>query len=317
LFRSLFATIAGAAALALTVSVALTASASTGSPPGPPGHHQGQHRQPGYYLSLGDSLSQGDQPNATGESLPTDQGFTDQLYAVLRRDDPGLELHKLGCPGDTTTTMINGGICGYSGANLVSYTSKTGSQLTAALDFIRHNRVPLITIDIGADNILPCLTEGSFSAVAACVEQQFPIVQSELTDIVGQLRAADPHATIVGMTYYDVSLADWLTGSAGQAFATASLTIIGAFRNLLAGVYQAGGARVADVYASFRTADMTGKLTLPGIGTVPEDVGLLCQWTWMCTPAPRGPNVHANVIGYGVIARTFLAAIGNRRFGQG
>jgi lysophospholipase L1-like esterase len=306
LFRSLFAAIAGAAALTLTVSVALTASASTGSP----SHHQVQS---GYYLSLGDSLSQGVQPTTTGESLPTDQGFTDQLYARLRRDDPGLKLHKLGCPGETTATLINGGICGYSGGDLVSYTSEAGSQLTAALDFIRHNRVSLITIDIGANNILPCLTEGSFSAVAACVEQQFPIVQSELTSIVRQLRAADPHATIVGMTYYDVSLADWLTGAAGQAFATDSLTIIGAFRNLLAAVYRAGGARVADVYAAFRTADTTGTLTLPGIGTVPEDVGLLCKWTWMCTPAPQGPNVHANTTGYGVIARTFLAAIGDHR----
>jgi lysophospholipase L1-like esterase len=300
LFRSFFAVAAGVAALILTTSVAV-ASACT-SPP----HHQ---QQPEYYLSLGDSLSEGVQPSATGQSLPTDQGFTDQLYAVLRHDDPRLELHKLGCPGDTTTTMVNGGICGYSGGDLVSYTSDTGSQLTAALDFIRHNQVSLITIDIGADNILPCLTEGSFSAVAACVAQQFPIVQRELTSIVGQLRAADPHATIVGMTYYDVSLADWLTGSAGQSFATESITISSEFRDLLTGVYRAGGARVADVYTAFRTADMTDHLTLPGIGTVPEDVGLLCKWTWMCTPAPQGPNVHANVTGYSVIAQAFLAAI--------
>lgn len=312
MFRSLFAAIAGAAALALTASVALTASASTASPPGGAGHHPGR-QQPGYYLSLGDSLSEGVQPAATGQSLPTDQGFTDQLYAMLRRGDPGLRLHKLGCPGDTTTTMLNGGICGYSGGDLVSYTSDTGSQLTAALNFIRHSRVSLITIVVGADNIVPCLAQSSFSAVAACVAKQFPIMQSELTSIVGQLRAADPHATIVGMTYYDVSLADWLTGSAGQSFATASLTVATEFRDLLAGVYRAEGARVADVYTSFRTADATDQLTLPGIGTVPEDVGLLCSWTWMCTPAPRGPNIHANVIGYGVIARTFLAAITHRQ----
>lgn len=308
MFSSRFAVMAGVAALTLTTSAAVAASACTTGP----GHHQGQ-QQPGYYLSLGDSLSEGVQPAATGQSLPTDQGFTDQLYAMLRRGDPGLRLHKLGCPGDTTTTMINGGICGYSGGNLVSYTSDTGSQLTAALNFIRHNRVSLITIVVGADNIVPCLAQSSFSAVAACVAKQFPIVQSELTSIVGQLRAADPHATMVGMTYYDVSLADWLTGSAGQSFATDSLTVASEFRDLLAGVYRAGGARVADVYTSFRTADTTDQLTLPSIGTVPEDVGLLCSWTWMCTPAPRGPNIHANVIGYGVIARTFLAAITHRR----
>jgi lysophospholipase L1-like esterase len=302
--RALVTAVTVAATLTLSTSVATAATEN---------HRPAPRPQPGYYLSLGDSLSEGVQPTTAGVSLPTDQGFTDQLYAMLRHQDPGLRLHKIGCPGDTTTTMINGGICGYSGGNLVSYTSNAGSQLAAALTFIHQNRVPLITIVIGADNILPCLTEGSFSAVAACVEEQLPIAATQLTSIVGQLRAADPHATIVGMTYYDVSLADWLTGSAGQAFATESLEVASAFRNLLAAVYEAGGAKVADVYASFRTTDTADRLTLPGIGKVPENVGLLCKWTWMCTPAPQGPNVHANVFGYSVIARTFLAAIEQAR----
>jgi lysophospholipase L1-like esterase len=303
-YRSLVAAVTVAAAITLTTTAAVAAPAP---------HHQ----QPEYYLSLGDSLSEGVQPTTAGVSEPTDQGFTDQLYAMLRYRDPGLRLHKLGCPGDTTTTMIDGGICGYNGGDLVSYTSDTGSQLAAALAFIHRNRVPLITIVVGADNILPCLEAGSFSAVAACIEQQFPIVEDQLTYILGQLRAADPHATIVGMTYYNVSLADWLTGSAGQAFATESLTVASDFRTLLTDVYEAGGARVADVYSSFRSADMTDQMNLPGVGTVPVDVGLLCSWTWMCTPPPQGPNVHANATGYRVIARTFLAAIERSPFQRG
>jgi lysophospholipase L1-like esterase len=304
--RSLITAVTVVAALTFTASAAVAAT-----------DHQPPRPQAGYYLSLGDSLSQGVQPTATGESLPTDQGFTDQLYAMLRPAVPGLRLQKLGCPGETTGTMINGGICGYNGGNLVSYTDKAGSQLAAALAFIHQHPVRLITIVIGANNILPCLTAGAFSAVAACVEQQLPIVATQLTSIVGQLRAADPRAMIVGMTYYDVSLADWLTGSAGQAFATESLTVASAFRQLLMAVYQGGGARVADVYSSFRTPDTTGQLTLPSVGTVPEDVGLLCSWTWMCTPPPQGPNVHANIVGYHVIARTFLAAILRSPFQRG
>jgi hypothetical protein len=30
-----------------------------------------------------------------------------------------------------------------------------------------------------------------------------------------------------------------------------------------------------------------------------------CQWTWTCTPAPLGPDIHANNAGYRVIAQAF------------
>ncbi|MEU5878812.1 hypothetical protein [Spirillospora sp. NPDC047279] len=41
-----------------------------------------------------------------------DEGYTDVLYAALKQRDPHLRLVKLGCGGETTTTMLNGGICG-------------------------------------------------------------------------------------------------------------------------------------------------------------------------------------------------------------
>jgi lysophospholipase L1-like esterase len=267
-----------------------------------------------YYLSLGDSLSAGVQPDASGQSLPTDQGFTDQLYAMLRRHHPGLLVHKLGCPGDTTTTMINGGICGYASGDLVSYASAAGNQLDAAVAFLAGHRghVPLITIDIGANDVLTCLGQGTPDKVSACVQQELPIVRQQLTFIMARLRAADPRATIVGMTYADVALAAWLRGPGGQVFAVNSIAVDSAFRDVLVGVFHAAGARVADVYSAFETTDMTDQITLPGVGVVPEDVGLICEWTWFCTPPPQGPNIHPNTVGYGVIARTFLAAVRDR-----
>ena len=66
-----------------------------------------------YYLALGDSLSVGVQPDAAGKSLPTGRGYASQLYAVLHAGDPGLRLVKLGCSGETTRTMIDGGTCSY------------------------------------------------------------------------------------------------------------------------------------------------------------------------------------------------------------
>ncbi|MGC1282560.1 MAG: SGNH/GDSL hydrolase family protein, partial [Streptosporangiaceae bacterium] len=80
----------------------------------------------GYYLSLGDSLSVGVQPDAAGKSLPTGQGYANQLYAALHAGDPGLRLVKLGCSGETTHTMIDGGICSYP----------AHSQLAEAIHFL-------------------------------------------------------------------------------------------------------------------------------------------------------------------------------------
>jgi len=62
------------------------------------------------------------------------------------------------------------------------------------------------------------------------------------------------------------------------------------------------------VFSAFHRSDFTHQVTLPGIGTVPLNVALICQWTWECAPPPRGPNEHANKIGYRVIALTFLFA---------
>ena len=43
--------------------------------------------------------------------------------------------------------------------------------------------------------------------------------------------------------------------------------------------------------------------------TAPLNVARICQWTWMCAPAPVGPNIHANDAGYAVMAQAFEAKI--------
>ena len=81
-----------------------------------------------YYVPLGDSLDAGVQPDATSDGGPTDEGYTDQLDALHQSSNPRLVQHKLGCPGETTTMMIDGGICGYGGGNLTGYSSDAGSR---------------------------------------------------------------------------------------------------------------------------------------------------------------------------------------------
>jgi lysophospholipase L1-like esterase len=290
-----------ATVVALSAAVAITATA-VGVPALAASLNTAHSRfATSYYLSLGDSLAQGVQPDAAGVSVETDQGYADQLYAALRRGDPGLQLVKLGCPGETTGTMISGGICGYS----------QGSQLAAAVSFLQAHpgQVPLITIDIGANDLNPCVVQTSLSAVAACVEATLPKVVANLTQIMTQLRAAaGSNVRIIGMTYYVPELAEWLTGPAGQDYAELTEQLAVTFNGLLSQVYEQFGGRIADVFRAFQSADFTDQVTLPGIGTVPRNVAIICQWTWECAPAPRGPNEHADVIGYRVIALTFLLA---------
>ena len=112
------------------------------------------------------------------------------------------------------------------------------------------------------------------------------------------------------MNLYDPFLADYLTGSAGQTLATASVALGESFNKLLGESYHAFGAAMADVQAAFSTTDFTDTVPLPGVGTVPLNVARICEWTWMCAPSPVGPNIHANAVGYQQIATAFEQAIG-------
>ena len=286
------AVFASAVALAVgtTAAPALAASA---------GHDWG--RGPGYYVALGDSLSVGIQPDATGADVPTDQGYPDQLASMLQRRGEDLRLVKLGCSGETTVTLINGGICTYPG----------GSQLAAATQFLRQHRgqVSLVTIDIGANDLNPCIALGQAAQIQSCLTALIPQVVANLTTIMSALRqAGGSRVEIIGMRYYDPELADWLTGAAGQSLAQASVGLLDTYNGYLAGVYQQYGADVADVFTAFGTTDFTDQVTLPGLGTLPRNVATICQLTWECVPPPQGPNEHANAAGYHVIAGAFLAA---------
>jgi lysophospholipase L1-like esterase len=293
----------GRVRIAFAVAAALAVAACSG--PSTLASAHAAASQASYYLALGDSLSQGVQPNAAGVGVETQQGYANQLYAALRPAHPALRLVKLGCPGETTSTMINGGICRYSG----------GSQLAAAVAFLRAHRghVFLVTIDIGANDTEDCGAKASLSSIASCFSSDLPDVSGNLTTILTRLRAAaGPGVRIVGMSYYLPALAEWRNGITGKAIAWLSERLASAYNDLLEHVYAESGAAVANVFGAFDTANFGDQVTVPGIGTVPRNVALICRWTWECTAPPRGPNQHANQAGYAVMARAFLSAAGLR-----
>ena len=275
------------AALALVLGTAAPVAAAGGS---------SGDKANSYYLSLGDSIAAGVQPIGDPDDMyRTDVGYADQLFQMTRDEYSKLSLEKLGCPGETTTTMIDGGICDYT----------HGSQLDEAVAFLHAHRqfVAFVTIDIGA-NDFNC-------AAGYCFEQGVASIQANLPTILAALReAAGPNIPIVGMTIYNPFLANWLLGPEGQAVAQASATqFMGPANGVLRGIFEAGGARVADIETAFSSNDFTTMVDLPGVGPVPINVARICMWTWVCAPAPYGPDNHPNETGYGVIAGAYAVEL--------
>ena len=263
-----------------------------------------------YYLSLGTSLSVGVQPTSCGIPLPTDDGYSNQFFGLVR---PGFEasgpnldmdINKFGCPGETLDDMINGGSCVYI----------AGSQLEAAVDFLNRNRsfVELVTIDMGANDFrnAGCVTT---TVDIDCVNAVSAQIATDLATVLTALRnAAGPDVTIVGMNYYNPYLSSWLADAAGQTLAMESAQAAVILNDALLNTYTTAGMPMADVYSAFESDDFTTMVasTLPAPNDqLPASVFNICEWTYNCDPDPVGPDVHADFAGYSLIAQTIEAEL--------
>lgn len=254
---------------------------------------------PTYYLALGDSLAAGYQPN-TGQDEPV--SYTHDIYNALKASDPSLEFVNLGCDGETTVTMINGGRCTYEGAT---------SQLDAATKFLEthEGQVKYVTDGIGANDVYHCLSGGSGSLGssgvpdAGCIAQALATVGQNLATINGQLRDAGGSVPqYVGMNYYDPALAGWLEGGVTRVVASATAALNNLFSATITTANSSAGWKTADVLTAFSNNDFT-PVDVPVFGTVPTNVARICEWTWMCS---QYRDIHANPTGHQIIADTFL-----------
>jgi lysophospholipase L1-like esterase len=265
-----------------------------------------------YYVSLGTSLSVGVQPDSIGLPGLTNEGYADQLFAIIKpafdaAGPPSRELQfvKLGCPGETLDKMMNGGICPYI----------EGSQLNAAVAFLNANRgmVELVTIDMGGNDFRDGGCVGAIAVDFDCVNAVSMQISSDLAAVLTTLRdAAGPGTSIVGMNYYNPYLSSWLTDIAGQALATQSASALSIVNNDLGLTYATAQMPVADVAAAFESDDfvtMVSSSLPPPNQVLPVNVANICLLTYMCAPSPLGPDIHANAAGYGLIADTFAAVL--------
>jgi lysophospholipase L1-like esterase len=256
----------------------------------------GAEGTPGYYLSLGDSLATGVQPIGIEErQFRTDEGYSDQLLSIARSRLPGLQVVKLGYPGESTVTMIEGGLTQYP----------HGSQLREAAWFLRTHRhsVAFVTLDVGFNDF----REHSLEAIPdgmASIGRNLPGILDTLREAAG---SAVP---IAGMSIYDPFLARWLDGPEGRELARISVwDAIVPINARLREIYEGAGLRFADVEGAFATTDFETPAELDSVGRVPINVARACQWTWAATPPPFGPDLHANARGYRAIAEAFASVL--------
>jgi lysophospholipase L1-like esterase len=297
---------AGAAVCSLlSLAAALLPSGASAAPP-----------QTRYYLALGDSLSQGVQPNSAGASLETAEGYANDLFAFENARIPTLALVDLGCPGETTGSMISGHGNG-TAASFFHCDRTGGSQLKAAERFLKahHNRgeVPLITIDIGANDVDGCANV-PVSQIGSCVSTGEASIKHDLPIILKGIRkAAQKGTTFAAMTLYDPVLGSFFSADSTQrALAAASVPLTQQVNNSLTSADAASGFKTADVAGAFDTYDTMDMVPFEN-QMIPIDVARVCSWTWACTTPPSGPNVHANKNGYAVIARAFEKVVGRLR----
>ncbi|MGW5875515.1 GDSL-type esterase/lipase family protein [Nocardiopsis terrae] len=293
-----------------------------------------------FYLSLGDSLTVGVQPDPEGQPEETSEGYTDVLYRSLKDADSTIQHERMGCGGEDTTTFVGGGIAGCDSRY------EAGSQLDEAEAFLKEHgdQVELVTLTIGGNNFTNCVegvdadrdpeAELDIDDVGVdeeCVANGLERLETEVPVIAERLtEAAGPDTQIIGMTYYNPFLALALleepesgedaegsgdaeaSGESGEEpepaeeadedLAARTVEILGQVNESLTDSYQAAGIDVADVDTVF---DGTDTEVPAGSETgMPANLQQICDLTWMCD-LTRGPDIHTNLAGAQAIAEVF------------
>lgn len=267
-----------------------------------------------YYVSLGDSMSQGAQPiGPGGADEATDQGFTDDLYRSLRRPRPGLKLVKLGCGGATVESMRFGSRPCREPLPYRSASPAT-SQLRYAESFLRRHRgrIALVTVIIGGNDVARCIGQPGLAAIDACITEGLTRIKAGLPAIARALRrAAGRRVTIVGSTYADALLGQYVKGS--PSYAALSVDLFRRRLNpLLRSIYRAQRIRFVDATAGFDGYVPFSRTTeLAPYGRIPQAVARICELAWYC----QTPDIHLRPAGYAKLAGLFERVIGRPRLG--
>jgi lysophospholipase L1-like esterase len=275
-----------------------------------PAAAQAAKAKPQYYVSLGDSYAAGYQRFSATDARTTRDGFAYQLVGKARKRGYKLKLVNFGCGGETSVSILERKTkCAGPGPGGVSYTGIT--QATAAERFLRKHRgrVALITVSIGGNDVTACAREAD---PVACVAPAMEKVKANGKKLLERVRkAAGPKARIVGITYPDVILGEWVGENPNRSLAELSVV---AFRSLLnpalKEMYRSVKGRFVDVTkATGAYTPLEQTTTLAPYGEIPLAVARVCELTAYC--AYR--DIHPNRRGYGIIADLVAKTLPKKR----
>jgi lysophospholipase L1-like esterase len=236
---------------------------------------------PKWYVSVGDSYAAGWQATGSHAGHTTRNGFAYQLTSEASDKGYDLELRNFGCGGATTTSILESVGCPQAalGPGATPYPTKT--QAAAAVDFIRAHpdRIGLITVSIGGNDVTKCATEAN---PVSCVAGAISSVKTNVTKLVQE----------------------YLSGSSGKQLASLSVT---AFKTLinpaLSTAYSSVGGQLVDVTkATGAYTPLSQTTTLAPYGTVPVAVAKVCNLTYYC----QYKDIHPRTDGYKIIADLLL-----------
>jgi lysophospholipase L1-like esterase len=258
-----------------------------------------------FTLALGDSLAFGYQAHKVAANpLDLAQFHTGFAFVFAQRvaatsAGKSASLLNLGCPGETTTSFLNGP-CAYHAAGLPLHLNYTGSQMAFAEALLAANRgrINPILVSLGANDVLTLIGVCP-GLTPTCVAGQLPgilqTVGANLDQVLARLRGAARDAEIIVLQVYN-PLEVAFPGSNSNVLAIALNQVIGS-------VATAHGARVANAFPAFNQA-------------APQPQ-VLCVMTLMCGLGGIPPaDIHASDLGYATIADLMFRAAGYTRFEQ-
>jgi lysophospholipase L1-like esterase len=266
--------------------------------------------KPQYYVSLGDSYAVGWQRPAEDVRGPTKQGFANQIVPLAKKKGYDLKLVNFGCGGATTTSILESKGCAKE-ARAIGGPKYSSTQAKAAERFLRRHRgqVKLVTISIGGNDVTSCAQQAD---PVACVGTATASITKNVTTLSKRLRKAGGRSVrIVGTTYPDVILGQWVRPPVNQDLAKLSVVAFSSLVNpALEKAYKAAKGKFVDVTkATGAYGSLDETTTLAPYGTIPVPVAKICELTWYC----QFGDIHSKKSGYKVIAELVVGTLPKRK----
>ena len=253
-------------------------------------------------VSLGDSYATGYQRFSEDVARNTRNGFVDQLPPLARKRGYGkVKVVNFGCGGATTVSLIEQrSKCRGPAVGGRSWGGR--SQIGAAERFLRRNRsrIAYVTVSIGGNDVTKCARAPE---PVPCVADAAKSIEKNVTTIAKRLRkATGSRVPMVGITYPDVILGQWVTGQkADQDLAKLSVVAFKSIINpALKKAYAKGKARFADVTeATGAYTPLEQTTTTEDYGVLPQAVATICEISFYC----QYRDIHLRTKGYAIVAR--------------